>query len=159
MRSPPTHSLPTPFGVLLFHVERGRVLHLRFAEGPESAAPAPPDPIAGPLRAWLAGDLAALAAVPAEPRGTPFQRAVWAELRRVPPGQTRTYGELARRLGTGPRAVGAACRANPLLLVVPCHRVVAASGALGGYAGGVARKAALLRHEGVRFDARGRVAR
>jgi methylated-DNA-[protein]-cysteine S-methyltransferase len=85
--------------------------------------------------------------------GTEFQRRVWALLRAIPVGQTRTYGALARELGSAPRAVGQACRANPLPIVVPCHRVVAAQG-LGGFAGDtrgrkLAVKRWLLRHEGV----------
>ena len=88
--------------------------------------------------------------------GTPFQRKVWQALRRIPPGVTRTYGELAHQLGTAPRAVGGACRRNPVLLFVPCHRVVAAAGA-GGFAGETAGrwmeiKRWLLAREGVRFD-------
>lgn len=91
--------------------------------------------------------------LPLAPGGTAFQRRVWAALGRIPPGQVRTYGELARALGTGPRAVAAACRANPLPIIVPCHRVVAADGP-GGYAGAVsgrplAVKKWLLGHEGV----------
>ncbi len=82
--------------------------------------------------------------------GTEFQRRVWAELRAIPPGSTRTYGELAARLG-GPnasRAVGLANSQNPLSIVVPCHRLVGSDGSLTGYAGGLARKQWLLRHEG-----------
>lgn len=66
--------------------------------------------------------------------GTPFQRKVWDALRHISPGETRSYSELARQLGSGPRAIGGACRANPLALVIPCHRVVAAKG-LGGFMG------------------------
>ena len=66
--------------------------------------------------------------------GTPFQRRVWEALRRIPSGDVRTYGELAASLGSSPRAVGNACRRNPVPIVVPCHRVVSASG-VGGYAG------------------------
>jgi methylated-DNA-[protein]-cysteine S-methyltransferase len=88
-----------------------------------------------------------------ELEGTPFQRRVWRELRRIPVGKTLTYGELAARLGSGARAVGNACRANPCPLVVPCHRVVAAKG-LGGFAGErsgrkLEIKRWLLQHEGV----------
>lgn len=71
---------------------------------------------------------------PLSPSGTPFQQAVWAAMRRIPPGQTRTYGELAAELGSSPRAVGGACRANPIALLIPCHRVVAKQGD-GGFAG------------------------
>jgi methylated-DNA-[protein]-cysteine S-methyltransferase len=85
--------------------------------------------------------------------GTDFQQQVWRALRSIPPGETRTYGELARALGSGARAVGNACRRNPAPLVVPCHRVVGASGP-GGYAGRMSgpplkRKCWLLAHEGV----------
>jgi methylated-DNA-[protein]-cysteine S-methyltransferase len=84
--------------------------------------------------------------------GTPFQRRVWQALRAIPPGRTLTYGELAQRIGSGARAVGNACRANPCPLVVPCHRVVAAK-CLGGFAGQrsgrkLEIKRWLLHHEG-----------
>lgn len=85
--------------------------------------------------------------------GTPFQQRVWQTLTTIPVGQTRRYGELAQTLASGARAVGGACRANPLPLIVPCHRVIAQRG-LGGYDGAVQgleleRKSWLLRHEGV----------
>ncbi|MBI3892574.1 MAG: methylated-DNA--[protein]-cysteine S-methyltransferase [Candidatus Wallbacteria bacterium] len=88
-------------------------------------------------------------AVPLEFRGTPFQQAVWRALGAIPFGETRTYGELARQLGRpgAARAVGAANRVNPFSIVVPCHRVVGASGELTGYAGGLDRKRWLLEHE------------
>lgn len=89
-----------------------------------------------------------------EPRGTDFQQRVWAALRRIPAGEVLTYGELAGQLDSAPRAVGQACRANPIPLLIPCHRVVAAGG-LGGYAGAtggelLARKRWLLEREGWR---------
>ena len=84
--------------------------------------------------------------------GTPFQQRVWSALRKIPCGDTRTYGQLATELGSGPRAVGNACRRNPVSIIVPCHRVVAASG-MGGYSGrtgdrAIWRKHWLLVHEG-----------
>ena len=81
--------------------------------------------------------------------GTPFQIAVWTELLRIPPGQTRSYGEIARAIGTpgAVRAVGSANGANPIAVVVPCHRVIRSDGARGGYAGGTRRKDWLLNHE------------
>ena len=80
-------------------------------------------------------------------RGTPFQEAVWRALLEIPYGETETYGALARRLGSSPRAVGGAVGRNPVSLIVPCHRVVGAGGLLGGYAAGPARKARLLQLE------------
>ena len=84
--------------------------------------------------------------VPLAPRGTPFQLRVWAELVRIPYGQTISYGELARRLGDPnlTRAVGAANGANPISIIVPCHRVIGADGSLTGYAGGLDLKRTLL---------------
>ncbi|MDQ4075315.1 MAG: methylated-DNA--[protein]-cysteine S-methyltransferase [Chloroflexota bacterium] len=81
--------------------------------------------------------------------GTAFQREVWAELETIPYGETISYGELARRVGRprGAQAVGAANGRNPISIIVPCHRVVGADGALVGYGGGLERKAALLAHE------------
>lgn len=72
--------------------------------------------------------------LPLQPKGTPFQRRVWAGIAAIPSGETTSYGELAQAIGSGPRAVGNACGANPYPLVVPCHRVVAANQGLGGFA-------------------------
>ncbi|MCD7760820.1 MAG: methylated-DNA--[protein]-cysteine S-methyltransferase [Clostridiales bacterium] len=87
--------------------------------------------------------------LPLAPRGTPFQRAVWAALEDIPWGETRTYGQLAAQLGRpgAARAVGQACHRNPLPILVPCHRVVGANGSLTGFAGGLACKEVLLRLE------------
>ena len=87
--------------------------------------------------------------LPLDIRGTAFQRRVWRELRRIPVGRTASYGEIARRIGMpgAARAVARACASNPLALAVPCHRVVRSNGDLGGYAGGVERKRALLQRE------------
>jgi methylated-DNA-[protein]-cysteine S-methyltransferase len=78
------------------------------------------------------------------PAGTPFQRRVWAALRRIPWGQTRSYGDVARALGSSPRAVGRANATNPICLIVPCHRVIGSDGSLTGYAFGEKRKRRLL---------------
>ncbi|MCS7283279.1 MAG: methylated-DNA--[protein]-cysteine S-methyltransferase [Anaerolineae bacterium] len=88
--------------------------------------------------------------LPLDLRGTPFQRRVWEELLSVPYGQTISYGELARRIGKpeAVRAVGQAVGANPVPIIVPCHRVIGADGSLVGYGGGLEVKAALLRLEG-----------
>ena len=89
------------------------------------------------------------------PAGTPFQQSVWSELNKIPMGETRTYGEIAKILNTSARAVGNACRKNPIQIIVPCHRVVSAKG-LGGYAGKTDGnqmniKRWLLSHEGVQL--------
>lgn len=94
--------------------------------------------------------------LPLRPAGTEFQRRVWEVLETVPWGTTTTYGAIAARLGLPPgasRAVGAANGANPLPVVLPCHRVIGADGTLTGYAGGLERKALLLRLEGVATEA------
>ncbi|MCB2055214.1 MAG: methylated-DNA--[protein]-cysteine S-methyltransferase [Geminicoccaceae bacterium] len=103
------------------------------------------------LHAYFAGDLQALAGLAVEPGGTPFQRRVWLALRDIEVGRTASYGELARRLGApkAVRAVGRTNGLNPISLVLPCHRVIGGDGSLTGYAGGIERKAWLLRHEGV----------
>jgi len=103
------------------------------------------------LRAYFAGNLGALDDVLIEMNGTTFQRRVWEALRAIPPGETRTYGELARVLGTHPRAVGAANGSNQVGVAIPCHRVIAADGKLCGYAWGEERKRWLLAHEGCRI--------
>lgn len=102
------------------------------------------------LNAYFEGDIDALTDVRIATGGTPFQRTVWNALRTVQPGITITYGQLAARLGfTGAsRAVGAANGANPIAIVVPCHRVIGANGMLTGYGGGLTRKQWLLDHEG-----------
>jgi AraC family transcriptional regulator, regulatory protein of adaptative response / methylated-DNA-[protein]-cysteine methyltransferase len=92
------------------------------------------------------------AELPLDVRGTAFQLRVWQELQRIPPGETRSYGEVAAAVGVpgGARAVGTACGSNPVSVVVPCHRVVTATGGLGGYAWGVDVKESLLAREGAR---------
>ncbi|MGW2052195.1 methylated-DNA--[protein]-cysteine S-methyltransferase [Streptomyces sp. NPDC001858] len=100
------------------------------------------------LEAYFAGELKEFT-LELRLRGTPFQRAVWAELRKIPYGETRTYGELAEALGnpSASRAVGLANGKNPVGIVVPCHRVIGAGGGLTGYGGGLERKQRLLDFE------------
>lgn len=112
-----------------------------------------PGDVAARLRAFFGGDLEALDAIEVDTGGTDFQRKVWRALRRVPVGRVISYGELARRVGrpSAVRAVGLANGANPVPIVIPCHRVIGADGRLTGYGGGLDRKAWLLRHEGATF--------
>jgi AraC family transcriptional regulator of adaptative response/methylated-DNA-[protein]-cysteine methyltransferase len=100
------------------------------------------------VEAFLSGD-ATLTKLPLDVRGTVFQQRVWAELRQIPRGETRTYKEIATAIGApkAVRAVGSACGANPLALVIPCHRALRTDGGLGGYAWGIKRKSALLQLE------------
>ena len=103
------------------------------------------------LRAYLNGRLDALDGLPVDAGGTPFQREVWAALRTIPAGVTWSYKRLAEQIGrpAAVRAVGLANGANPIGIVVPCHRVIGADGSLTGYGGGLPRKRWLLEHEGV----------
>jgi methylated-DNA-[protein]-cysteine S-methyltransferase len=105
------------------------------------------------LRAYFAGKLGALDAIACSTGGTPFQRKVWTALRKIPAGRTLSYGTLAARLGMpqAVRAVGHANGANPISVVVPCHRLIGADGSLTGYGGGLPRKRWLLHHEGASF--------
>ena len=105
--------------------------------------------VAEQLTEYFAGDLEAPDAVRVAAEGTPFQCSVWSALREIPPGETVTYGRLAAQIGRpdAARAVGRANATNPVAVVVPCHRVVGADGALVGYAAGVERKRRLLEHE------------
>ena len=128
-----------------------RLLRRQYPGGAPRLAPRPaPSPARQALEAYFTGDLAAIDALDVRTGGTNFQRQVWAALRQIPVKQTTSYGALARRLGRpdAPRAVGLANGANPIAVVVPCHRVVGAGGALTGYGGGIDRKLWLLRHEG-----------
>jgi len=102
------------------------------------------------LTRYFAGELGAIESVAVELNGTEFQKRVWQALRRIPAGSTLSYAELARRIGERPavRAVGAANGANPVAIVVPCHRVIGSDGTLTGYGGGLDRKRWLLDHEG-----------
>jgi methylated-DNA-[protein]-cysteine S-methyltransferase len=157
-------TLDSPLGPLELRAEGGQLTGLYFAAHrgrPESTRVSTPVQAAGAAdRALLEAAGAQLAEyfagrrqrfeLPLAPHGTPFQRTVWQALAALPFGATVSYAELARRLGRpgAARAVGLANAKNPISIVLPCHRVIAASGALTGYAGGLPAKAWLLRHEG-----------
>jgi methylated-DNA-[protein]-cysteine S-methyltransferase len=104
------------------------------------------------LERYFAGDLKSLDQIEVELFGTPFQTRVWRTLRTVVAGTTASYAELARKVGSASavRAVGAANGANPVAVVLPCHRIIGSNGSLTGYGGGLERKRWLLDHEGVR---------
>jgi len=127
--------LPAPFGMLGVRTSGGRLAEIVFLK-PGGAALAPRDRVAeracGQLERYLA-DPEFRFDLPLASSGTPFQRRVWARIAAIAPGRTRSYGEIAREIDSAARAVGQACGANPLPLVVPCHRVLASSG-IGGFA-------------------------
>jgi len=156
--------LDSPLGDLLVaHDDAGRVRALDFADhearmrrllrrhvGDDHLSPTPaPRDVLRAIESYFAGDLAALEGIPVQTSGTVFQERVWGALRRIPAGTTTSYGALAASLGqpTAVRAVGLANGANPVVLVLPCHRVVGADGSLTGYGGGIDRKRWLLAHE------------
>lgn len=146
--------VPTPLGSFVAGYSAVGLARLRF---PGETAPTMSPLPAGPMAAWHALTRSAVEAVLAGrmpetlppldlSAGTAFQRSVWQELLEIGPGQRRTYGEIAARLGRpgAARAVGAACGANPVPVLVPCHRVLAAGGKLGGFSGGLEWKRRLL---------------
>ena len=134
------------FGGRDVHVDRA--LTRWYAGEPISDAADPAGAVSA-LRAYFAGDLHAIDSVPVDLNGTPFQQRVWTALRGIPAGRPVSYGSLARTIGApaAVRAVGAANGANPVAIVVPCHRVIGSNGTLTGYGGGLDRKRWLLQHE------------
>lgn len=134
---------------------RMRRLLARHYPDPATRDGAAPQAVRGALDAYFAGASDALTGLAWRTNGTVFQREVWAALCEIPAGRSLSYKDLAARIGrpAAVRAVGLANGANPVALVVPCHRVIGASGGLTGYGGGLPRKAWLLRHEGVQFRA------
>jgi methylated-DNA-[protein]-cysteine S-methyltransferase len=133
------------------------LLRLHYRSSMSLAPGRAPQGMSQALDAYFAGDLEQLHGIECRTGGTPFQRAVWAALRTIPPGRTMSYGALAAALGVpkAVRAVGLANGANPISVVVPCHRVIGANGSLTGYGGGLERKRWLLAHEGAAFTDRG----
>lgn len=148
--------MESPIGALLLAGEEGALRLISFPEGsrarpPESGWKRDRGPFAASLAQledYFYGSLTEFD-LPLAPKGTPFQLSVWRALRDIPYGTTISYGELARRIGkpTASRAVGAANGANPLPIVIPCHRVIGSTGKLTGFGGGLPTKAALLAHE------------
>ena len=131
---------------LVIRGQKYEELHLA-GEGQERETP-----VLQQARSWLdayfRGENPAVDELPLSPRGTDFQKRVWNALLTIPYGVTSTYGELAKSLGSSPRAVGTAVGRNPISVIIPCHRVIAADGGLAGYAGGLENKQKLLKHEG-----------
>ncbi len=155
MPDTPYLTVPTPIGWLRVSGDEHGIQEVSFLAGPgnppaEANATAPPclTESASQINAYFKGRLQTFT-LPLAPVGTSFQRKVWQETSQIPYGHTVSYQWLAQRLGKpgASRAVGQALHRNPLAIIVPCHRVVSASGGLTGYAGGLARKQFLLEHE------------
>ena len=152
--------LRAPFAVLGIRTARARVVGIEYLPSHVRVL-APSDALAEracrQLERYLA-DPQFRFTLPLASEGTAFRQRVWRALLQIPIGESRTYGELARLLHSAPRAVGGACGANPIALVIPCHRVVGTHGSLGGFMGmtvgePIAIKRWLLSHEGYRFGA------
>ncbi len=152
-------TMESPVGPIRLTADEAAITELMFVE-PGTASSTPADEDVSPLlaeasrqlRAYFAGQLQEFD-LPLAARGTVFQRRVWAELAKIPYGVTTSYGQIAARLDLpmgASRAVGTANGANPIAIVVPCHRVIGSNGKLVGYAGGLARKRFLLGHEAER---------
>lgn len=158
-------TMESPVGPLVVGARSGRVCMVAFASdaaavlerlerhvGPqEQTEHDDPGGAVSALRRYFDGDLTAIDELEVDPIGTDFQQSVWAALRSVPVGETTSYGEIAAAIHSpgAVRAVGSANGANPIVVIVPCHRVVRSDGSLGGYGGGLDRKRWLLAHEHV----------
>ena len=159
--------LPSPIGTILLvsdgetvravdfedYEARMRTLLRRYAGDHELREGRAPRAVTSALKNYFSGDYDALDSIRVETGGTAFQQRVWRALRDIPAGGTLSYGALAAKLGMpkASRAVGLANGANPICIVLPCHRVIGADGSLTGYGGGLPRKKWLLAHEGVRL--------
>jgi methylated-DNA-[protein]-cysteine S-methyltransferase len=138
----------TPFGPVTLFEAGGSIVRIRWGRGEASGGSPVLEAAAREIGEYIEGVRRGFD-VPVCPSGSEFQRAVWGEIAAIPFGDTRTYGEIAQSLGVSAQAVGRACGANPVPILIPCHRVMGARG-LTGYSGGagVETKLALLRHEG-----------
>ena len=146
----PAALIPSPIGPLYVEADAHGLTKL-YTDGHRFHADAGPDDgtfaeVTRQLDEYFAGERTEFD-VPLSEHGTDFERAVWAKLREIPYGETRSYGEIARKLGSVARAVGRANGRNQISIIVPCHRVIGADGSLTGYAGGLEAKRALLEHE------------
>ena len=144
----PRLSMKTPLGDITVSEEEGRIVSIDWGWARDQDETPVLTRARDQLEAYFDGDLTAFD-LPLDPAGTAFQHAVWREMLAIPYGETRTYGQLEAKVGGTARSVGTACGANPIPIIIPCHRVVAANG-LGGFSaeGGVVTKSALLRLEG-----------
>ncbi len=144
----PQLSIHSPIGDLTLSEEDGALVSLDWGWSPAQKETPLLQAARRQLDRYFGGEPEAFG-LPLAPAGTEFHRRVWRELSRIPYGETRTYGDVARALASGARAVGTACGRNPIPIIIPCHRVLGAGGALGGYSGdgGPETKQALLNLE------------
>ena len=144
----PQLSLHTPLGEVTISEDGGAIVALDWGRGRDQEATPLLRDACDQLQDYFDGKRMSFN-LPLAPEGSDFQKRVWAALCAIPPGETRSYADIARTIGSAPRAVGGANGANPIPLFIPCHRVIAANGSLGGYSGGdgPATKRYLLDHE------------
>lgn len=131
----PQLSLHTPLGEITVSEEDGAIVSLDWGRGSDQEATPLLCEARDQLHDYFDGQRLTFQ-LPLAPHGTPFQRRVWDALTRIPPGETRSYLDIAREIASVPRAVGQANGRNPIPILIPCHRVIAATGALGGFSGG-----------------------
>ena len=144
----PQLSLHTPLGGVTISEDGGAIVALDWGRGRDQEATPLLSDACDQLQDYFDGKRMCFN-LPLAPEGSAFQKRVWAALCAIPPGETRSYADIARTIGSAPRAVGGANGANPIPLFIPCHRVIAADGSLGGYSGGDGppTKRYLLDHE------------
>ena len=144
----PQLSLHTPLGEVTISEDGGAIVALDWGRGRDQEATPLLRDACDQLQDYFDGKRMSFN-LPLAPEGSAFQKRVWTALCAIPPGETRSYADIARTIGSAPRAVGGANGANPIPLFIPCHRVIAADGSLGGYSGGdgPATKRYLLDHE------------
>lgn len=145
----PQQCIFSPLGELTLSEEDGAIVALDWGQGGFLEDSPLLTEAANQLRAYFTGALKSFD-LPLKPHGTTHMIRVWNELQAIPYGQVRTYGEMAETIGSAPRAIGGACGRNPIPIIIPCHRVIASNGGLGGYSGdgGVTDKKFLLKLEG-----------
>jgi methylated-DNA-[protein]-cysteine S-methyltransferase len=131
----PQLSLHTPLGEVTISEDGGAIVALDWGRGRDQEATPLLRQARDQLQEYFDGKRMSFD-LPLAPVGSDFQKRVWAALCAIPPGETRSYADIARTIGSAPRAVGGANGANPIPLFIPCHRVIAADGSLGGYSGG-----------------------
>lgn len=146
------HHITTPTGPITIETDSNVLTKLNFGADGDAVTGAPKGGVAAEtarqIGAYFAGKLMHFD-LPLRAEGTPFRQKVWFAIRAVPYGETRSYGDIAREVDSAPRAVGGACGANPIAIIVPCHRITGSDGWIGGFSGGegCVTKQLLLEHE------------